>query len=61
VGSRAGIVSQAQVGRALRACRKDGRPVARIIVKPDRVELEVGVNDGESKVISLAPESEVIL
>ncbi len=42
MSNRKSIVGQADIARVIRACRQAGQPVSRIVIRPDRVEVETG-------------------
>jgi len=61
VSNRPAIVSQADVARVIRACRKEGLVVDRIIVKGDRVEVEAVKDSGEGQTIRVEREKDIVL
>jgi hypothetical protein len=60
MANRPAIVSQADVARCIRACRKAGLPVARVVVGKDQVWIEVG-DSGNITIVPVATGEEVVL
>lgn len=57
---RTAVATEADIARCIRACTKSGLPIARVVVRSDRVEIEAGVGD-ETKIVSVGKDREVIL
>ncbi len=61
MANRSAMVAQADIARIIRACRKAGLPISRIVHRGDRVEVETTQNDGDASIITVAPGKEIVL
>jgi hypothetical protein len=57
---RTSVATEADIARCIRACTKSGLPIARVVVRRDRVEIEAGIGD-ETKILKVDSDREVIL
>lgn len=58
MSNRRATVTQADVARAIRAAKKEGLTVTRLVVRPDGIAVETSANPQQ---ITIEPESEVVL
>ena len=61
MSNRPATVAQADIARVIRACRKAGLPITRIVVRGDRVEVETAENGGDVSIVPVAAGPEVVL
>ena len=60
MSNRKAIVTQADIARAIRAAKKEGLTVARLIVRSDVVSVESG-NDQPGATMAIESEPDVVL
>jgi hypothetical protein len=61
MSNRRATVTQADIARAIRAAKKEGLTVARLVVRIDGVAVETSENDQPGATMTIASESEVVL
>jgi len=61
MSNRRATVTQADIARAIRAAKKEGLTVARLVVRSDGVAVETSENDQPDATMTVEPESEVVL
>ena len=59
--NRRATVTQADVARAIRAAKKEGLTVTRLVVRPDGIAVETSENVQPTESVTIESEPEVVL
>ena len=61
MGNRTAVLSQADVARVIRACRRAGLSVVRAVVRADMVDVETAGTAGDNSAIQAETSKETVL